>query len=106
MCFDHRGQRHTPRRRFTVICDVIFTLLHRLKLRLDQIIDGVIDLDPHYQRGIVISLLASHLLTTPTIDVVWSEIKQIGLIDSIFRNFYIPPIIFGSPYYKLILLFP
>jgi len=29
-------------------------------------------------------------------DVVWSEIKQIGLIDSIFRNFYIPPIIFGN----------
>jgi Protein of unknown function DUF262 len=29
-------------------------------------------------------------------DVVWSEIKQIGLIDSIFRNFYIPPIIFGK----------
>ncbi|KAH9987054.1 hypothetical protein BJV77DRAFT_1027262 [Russula vinacea] len=44
----------------------------------DQIIEGVIDLDPHYQR-----------------DVVWSEIKQIGLIDSIFRNFYIPPIIFA-----------
>ncbi|KAI0289070.1 hypothetical protein BC826DRAFT_640390 [Russula brevipes] len=44
----------------------------------DQIIEGVIDLDPHYQR-----------------DVVWSEIKQIGLIDSVFRNFYIPPIIFA-----------
>ncbi|KAI9452686.1 hypothetical protein BJY52DRAFT_1291929 [Lactarius psammicola] len=44
----------------------------------DQIVEGVIDLDPHYQR-----------------DVVWSEIKQIGLIDSIFRNFYIPPIIFA-----------
>ncbi|KAI0292356.1 hypothetical protein B0F90DRAFT_1770838 [Multifurca ochricompacta] len=44
----------------------------------DQIIEGTIDLDPHYQR-----------------DVVWSEIKQIGLVDSIFRNFYIPPIIFA-----------
>ncbi|KAI0275834.1 hypothetical protein BGY98DRAFT_1098601 [Russula aff. rugulosa BPL654] len=44
----------------------------------DQIIEGVIDLDPYYQR-----------------DVVWSEIKQIGLIDSVFRNFYIPPIIFA-----------
>ncbi|KAH9957584.1 hypothetical protein BC827DRAFT_1224453 [Russula dissimulans] len=44
----------------------------------DQIIEGVIDLDPHYQR-----------------DVVWSEVKQIGLIDSVFRNFYIPPIIFA-----------
>ncbi|KAI9510348.1 hypothetical protein F5148DRAFT_1180214 [Russula earlei] len=44
----------------------------------DQIVEGIIDLDPHYQR-----------------DVVWSEIKQIGLIDSVFRNFYIPPIIFA-----------
>ncbi|KAN0114200.1 Protein of unknown function DUF262 domain containing protein [Russula decolorans] len=44
----------------------------------DQIIEGVIDLDPYYQR-----------------DVVWSEVKQIGLIDSVFRNFYIPPIIFA-----------
>jgi hypothetical protein len=28
-------------------------------------------------------------------DVVWSEGKQIGIIDSVFRNFYIPPIIFA-----------
>ncbi|KAG2132009.1 uncharacterized protein EDB93DRAFT_1311159 [Suillus bovinus] len=28
-------------------------------------------------------------------DVVWPETKQIGLIDSIFRNFYIPPVIFA-----------
>jgi hypothetical protein len=54
MCLDHHGQRHTPRRRFTVITIsyVIFTLLHKLTSRLDQIIEGVIDLDPHYQRGI------------------------------------------------------
>lgn len=26
---------------------------------------------------------------------MWPEAKQIGLIDSIFRNFYIPPIIFA-----------
>ncbi|KAH9979380.1 hypothetical protein BGW80DRAFT_595558 [Lactifluus volemus] len=44
----------------------------------EQIIDGTIDLDPDYQR-----------------DVVWSEQKQIGLIDSVFRNYYIPPIIFA-----------
>ena len=30
------------------------------------------------------------------VDVVWSEQKQIGLIDSVFRNYYIPPIIFGK----------
>ena len=28
-------------------------------------------------------------------EVVWPEIKQIHLIDSIFRQFYIPPIIFA-----------
>ncbi|KAF8663365.1 hypothetical protein AX16_000941 [Volvariella volvacea WC 439] len=39
---------------------------------------GMIDLNPPYQR-----------------DVVWPETKQIGLIDSIFRNFYIPPVVFA-----------
>jgi len=34
----------------------------------------------------------THLLT----DVVWNEEKQIGLIDSILRNYYMPPIIFGQ----------
>jgi uncharacterized protein with ParB-like and HNH nuclease domain len=28
-------------------------------------------------------------------DVVWREPQQIGLIDSVFRNFYIPPVIFA-----------
>ncbi|KAH7910424.1 hypothetical protein BJ138DRAFT_1126889 [Hygrophoropsis aurantiaca] len=45
----------------------------------EQIISSDIDLEPEYQR-----------------DVVWPETKQIGLIDSVFRNFYIPPIIFVS----------
>jgi hypothetical protein len=35
------------------------------------------------------------LLLTGRVDVVWPESKQIGLIDSILRNFYVPPIIFG-----------
>ncbi|ETW76345.1 hypothetical protein HETIRDRAFT_237652, partial [Heterobasidion irregulare TC 32-1] len=43
----------------------------------EQILESSIDLDPDYQR-----------------DVVWPETKQIGLIDSIFRNYYIPPVIF------------
>ncbi|KAF8556644.1 hypothetical protein OG21DRAFT_1482858 [Imleria badia] len=34
------------------------------------------------------------LLLTGRVDVVWPESKQIGLIDSILRNFYVPPIIF------------
>ncbi|KAF7305055.1 hypothetical protein MKEN_01220500 [Mycena kentingensis (nom. inval.)] len=46
---------------------------------LFQSIDsGDIDLDPEYQR-----------------DVVWPETKQIKIIDSIFRNYYVPPIIFA-----------
>ncbi|KAG8215870.1 hypothetical protein J3R82DRAFT_7827 [Butyriboletus roseoflavus] len=43
----------------------------------DQVHAGDIDLEPEYQR-----------------DVVWPESKQVGLIDSILRNFYVPPIIF------------
>uniref|UniRef100_A0A0W0G065 GmrSD restriction endonucleases N-terminal domain-containing protein n=1 Tax=Moniliophthora roreri TaxID=221103 RepID=A0A0W0G065_MONRR len=43
----------------------------------EQIRRGDIDLDPEYQR-----------------DVVWTAQKQTQLIDSIFRNYYIPPIIF------------
>ncbi|TFK52057.1 hypothetical protein OE88DRAFT_1658834 [Heliocybe sulcata] len=39
--------------------------------------DGLIDLNPPYQR-----------------DVVWPENKQMRLIDSIFRDFYVPPIVF------------
>ncbi|KAH9059637.1 hypothetical protein EDB87DRAFT_751505 [Lactarius vividus] len=44
----------------------------------EQIVDGGINLDPDYQR-----------------DVVWAETKQIGLIDSVIRNYYIPPLIFA-----------
>ncbi|KDQ21471.1 hypothetical protein BOTBODRAFT_25916 [Botryobasidium botryosum FD-172 SS1] len=39
---------------------------------------GLIDLNPDYQR-----------------DVVWPESKQIGLIDSLFRNYHIPAVIFA-----------
>ncbi|PPR07034.1 hypothetical protein CVT26_005235 [Gymnopilus dilepis] len=42
------------------------------------IYDGDINLDPPYQR-----------------EVVWSDSKQIALIDSVFRNFFIPPVIFA-----------
>ncbi|KAG7086339.1 hypothetical protein E1B28_002301 [Marasmius oreades] len=43
-----------------------------------QIHSGDIELDPEYQR-----------------DVVWKDEKQIKLVDSILRNFYIPPVIFA-----------
>ena len=58
--------------------------------------EGVIDLNPPYQRGkppLAFIVEFSNLLRF--LDVVWPEAKQIGLIDSIFRNFYIPPIVFA-----------
>ncbi|KAF8205051.1 hypothetical protein BJ912DRAFT_20715 [Pholiota molesta] len=48
---------------------------HELHLMIHN---GAIDLNPVYQR-----------------DVVWTEAKQVGLIDSLFRNFFIPPVIFA-----------
>ncbi|KAF7981511.1 hypothetical protein HWV62_33073 [Athelia sp. TMB] len=47
----------------------------------DQIIENTIDLDPEYQR-----------------DVVWPENKMSGIIDSILRNYYVPPVIFNVSY--------
>lgn len=54
------------------------TTSYTAKSLYDQIIDNVIDLDPEYQR-----------------DVVWPELKQSGLIDSMLRNYYMPPVIFA-----------
>ncbi|KAI0075031.1 hypothetical protein K474DRAFT_1600557, partial [Panus rudis PR-1116 ss-1] len=54
------------------------TTQYTAKSLYDQIVDGLIDLDPEYQR-----------------EVVWPETKQVSLIDSILRNYYIPPIIFA-----------
>jgi len=44
----------------------------------EQIMDGSIKLDSDYQR-----------------DIFWPRKMYISLIDSIFRNYYIPPIIFA-----------
>ncbi|KAI0367878.1 hypothetical protein BV20DRAFT_530564 [Pilatotrama ljubarskyi] len=54
------------------------TTSYTAKSLYDQIVDNTIQLDPEYQR-----------------DVVWTETKQVGLIDSLLRNFYIPPVIFA-----------
>lgn len=66
----------------------VFAIRNPLKEPLPQIFttrqlhtlihEGMIDLNPSYQR-----------------EVVWPETKQIGLIDSIFRNFYVPPVVFA-----------
>ncbi|THH18787.1 hypothetical protein EW146_g2255 [Bondarzewia mesenterica] len=42
-----------------------------------QIHEGIIDLNPPYQR-----------------DVVWGTSKQMEIIDSILHNYYVPPVIF------------
>ncbi|EIN04175.1 hypothetical protein PUNSTDRAFT_146661 [Punctularia strigosozonata HHB-11173 SS5] len=49
----------------------------------EQIHNGDIELEPEYQR-----------------EVVWPEVRQINLIDSLFRNFYIPPIIFAVKFHS------
>lgn len=58
--------------------------------------EGQIDLNPSYQRGnITLFILTMRgSLTGPT-DVVWPDSKQVGLIDSLFRNFYVPPVVFA-----------
>ncbi|KAH9940454.1 uncharacterized protein BXZ73DRAFT_42719 [Epithele typhae] len=40
--------------------------------------EGLIDLNPPYQR-----------------EVVWPEPKQVKLVDSLWRNFYVPPVVFA-----------
>ncbi|KZT68263.1 hypothetical protein DAEQUDRAFT_728072 [Daedalea quercina L-15889] len=63
----HIGSRlNMPKARLYTTSD-LHTLVH----------EGVIDLCPAYQR-----------------DVVWSELKQMKLLDSIYRNYYVPPIVF------------
>ena len=55
--------------------------------------EGVIELNPPYQRGVWFSrsfMLSPH----PTLEVVWPESKQVKLLDSIWRNYYVPPIVF------------
>ncbi|KAG2018750.1 hypothetical protein CC2G_008144 [Coprinopsis cinerea AmutBmut pab1-1] len=49
------------------------------KALYDQMHSQEINLDAEYQR-----------------DVVWPDAKQISLIDSIYRNFYVPPVIFAT----------
>ncbi|EMD37632.1 hypothetical protein CERSUDRAFT_94633 [Gelatoporia subvermispora B] len=63
----HISERLDPPHACLYSTQQLHTLIH----------EGVIDLNPPYQR-----------------DVVWTEPKQIKLLDSIFRNFYVPPVVF------------
>lgn len=75
-----------------------YNVLAYTKRRAEQIHSSDVNLEPEYQRGkhrVALSsrpMLISSCHSSP--EVVWPETKQIGLIDSIFRNFYIPPVIF------------
>ncbi|KAL0572507.1 hypothetical protein V5O48_009449 [Marasmius crinis-equi] len=51
---------------------------YSIELLNQQLRNGQIDLSPDYQR-----------------DVVWTKDKQSGLIDSVFGNFHVPPVIFS-----------
>lgn len=57
-----------------------------------------IDLDAEYQRGSCGIPCGEPivLMAVCITDVVWPDAKQISLIDSIFRNFYVPPVIFAT----------
>jgi len=50
----------------------------RISLTVDLIQFGNVDLCPSYQR-----------------DVVWTEPKMVALIQSLFLNYYVPPVIFA-----------
>ncbi|CCM05005.1 uncharacterized protein FIBRA_07204 [Fibroporia radiculosa] len=64
----HVGSRLDPPQARLYTTQDLHTLIH----------EGVIDLCPPYQR-----------------DVVWTEPKQMKLLDSIYRNFYVPPVVFA-----------
>ncbi|OSX66594.1 hypothetical protein POSPLADRAFT_1038667 [Postia placenta MAD-698-R-SB12] len=67
----HIGARLDPPQARLYSTQELHTLIH----------EGVIDLNPPYQR-----------------DVVWTEPKQMKLLDSIYRNFYVPPVVFAVWY--------
>ena len=55
--------------------------------------EGEIDLNPAYQRGAYFpSRITRFPLDSPR-EVVWPEAKQIKVLDSIWRNYYVPPIV-------------
>ncbi|KAH9962556.1 hypothetical protein BGW80DRAFT_864202 [Lactifluus volemus] len=55
-----------------------FTIQYTTEQLHRMIHEGDIDLDPEYQRA-----------------VVWSSTKQMAIIDSLFHNYYVPPVVFA-----------
>jgi len=73
-------------------------------MHADFIDQKLIDLNAEYQRGeynlavyFVMAIVISFY-----IGVVWNDTKQMGLIDSLFRNFHVPSIIFGQEHVSLL----
>ncbi len=59
--------------------------------------DGEIDVNPEYQRGVLtfksVRVKPKYKLIVCA-DVVWPAEKQCALIESIFLNYYVPPLLF------------
>ena len=68
--------------------------INSLSLLTAMIHAGEIELNPPYQRGSPICF-PSYFHADPSIDVVWSDEKQSQLIESIFRNYTIPQVVFA-----------
>ncbi len=50
----------------------------------------------HPIRGVCrLITLNTRVFLLHLIDIVWADSKQVGLIDSLFRNFYVPPVVFA-----------
>lgn len=60
--------------------------------------EGISDLNPTYQRGTLTVARAPAFPADPVGDVVWPEQKQIKVLDSIWRNYYVPPVVFAVYY--------
>ena len=68
-----------------------------ISLAQEMMTSGTINLDPEYQRGTYFIFFFSELMALGSVPaVVWTTQKQESLIDSLYHNFYVPPIIFGE----------
>lgn len=76
------------------------TLLELTAKELHNLIhEGYIDLNPPYQRGLSLSWTSGYVsiysTITPFKDPVWGKDKQSALIESIYKNYYVPPVVFS-----------
>lgn len=62
---------------------------------LGMVHSGGIDLNPPYQRGLYARALFNSVVNTLFLEVVWPEEKQSQLIESIFRNYTVPQVVFA-----------